>query len=554
MIYPAFQNTNITEWIDFSPSKIVFEGYENDFASTCVNAKTVFDSKGYTLYIYIVKENTRRTEYIEEAYRVTDEKYFITGRKDGENFRLTVIVSGKKSLFRALNRIVSMCADGKLPVGTVEDYPLFAKRGYIEGFYGNPWSHDNRKMMLELMSFYGMNTYYYAPKDDPYHRDKWDILYPENELSQLSEISGLCRENFVDFHFCIAPGLSMKYSSDEDFCKLTRKAEQLYGVGIKNFGILVDDIPENLSFEEDKIAFDGEAVNAHIYLINKFYSFIKSLDSECGLTVCPLVYHGSGEEYYVSKLGKNIPSEVSIFWTGKNICSQELTVREAIVFDNATNHRPLYWDNFPVNDCEMYNEMHIGYLSGRERCLFRYSEGIISNTMEFCLSSRIPLLTVSDYLWNPIAYKPFESWHNACEIVLGEYKETLMPFLDNLLTSCLKVENSPMLNATLGEAQQKLFAGDISGSLTVMNAYIDKLTKCCEMLRTLDNPMIHELMPWAEKQFIALEVIESSLVLFAEKSDENMQNAKDILKKYLAHPRTLCDFSLREFAERMQTL
>lgn len=554
MIYPGFQKSVITEWIDFSPAKIAVDGYERDFVSDKLCENINKKCKDDVLYIDVVRENTRRTEYIEEAYRITDEKYFICGEKNGDDFRMTITVSGKKSLFRAVNRIASMLAEGKFPVGTVEDYPLFAKRGYIEGFYGNPWSHENRKMMLELMSFYGMNTYYYAPKDDPYHRDKWDILYPEKELSQLSEISDLCRENFVDFHFCIAPGLSMKYSSEEDFDKLACKVKQLYGIGIKKFGLLVDDIPENLCFEEDKIAFDGEAVNAHIYLINKFYAFIKDLNSECGLTICPLVYHGSGEEYYVSKFGNGIPSDVSIFWTGKNICSQELTVREAVVFDNATNHKPLYWDNFPVNDCEMYNEMHIGYLSGRERYLFRYSEGLISNTMEYCLSSRIPLLTVSDYLWNPLAYSPYESWQNACKIVLGENKEVLMPFLDNMLTSCLKVENSPMLNSALGNAQQKLFAGDMPGAFAVMAEYTGKLTKCCETLRTLDNPMVKELMPWAEKQFIALEVIESSLSLLGEKSDENKQNATDILQKYLSHPKTLCDFSLREFAERMQTL
>ena len=554
MIYPAFQKSNVIEWAEFSPSKIVFEGYESDFANELIQKKSTPNGKGGTLYITLVKENTARTEYIDEAYRVTDEKFIISGEKDEEDFSLTVTVSGKKSLFRAINRIISMCNEGKLPVGTVEDYPLFAKRGYIEGFYGKTWSHKSRKMMLGLMSFFGMNTYYYAPKDDPYHRDKWDVLYPEKELSQLSEISEFCRENFVDFHFCIAPGLSMKYSSDEDFDKLARKAEQLYNVGIKNFGLLVDDIPENLYFDEDKLAFDGEAVNAHIYLVNKFYSFIKNLNPVCSLTVCPLVYHGSGEEYYVSKLGKGVPSDVSIFWTGKNICSQELTVKEAVIFENSTNHKPLYWDNFPVNDAEMYNEMHIGYINGREKDLYRYSEGIISNVMEYCLSSRIPLLTVCDYLWNPVAYKPFESWHKACEIILGKDKEVLMPFLDNLLTSCLKVENSPMLNQALNDAQQKLFAGDKLGAYSDITAYADVLNKCCETLKNLDNPMVSELMPWAEKQFIALEVIESSITLFADKSEENVKNADAVLKKYLAHPRTLCDFSLQAFAERMQTI
>lgn len=554
MIYPAFQKADISEWVELSPSEIVINGYESEFAKGILEKNCVLNCKGDALYIDVVKENTQRTEYISEAYRLTDEKFFITGKKSSGGINLTVTVSGKKSLFRAANRIAAMCNEKSFAVGIVEDYPLFAKRGYIEGFYGNPWSHENRKMMLGKMSFYGMNTYYYAPKDDPYHRDKWDELYPGKELSQLSEISELCRENFVDFHFCIAPGLSMKYSSEADFEKLSRKVKQLYTVGVKNFGLLVDDIPENLYFDEDKAAFDGEAVNAHVYLVNKLYAFLKGLSSECSLTVCPLVYHGTGEEYYISKLGRGIPSDVSLFWTGKNICSQEQTVKEAIIFENSTNHKPLYWDNFPVNDAEMYNEMHIGYLNGREKDLFRYSEGIISNTMEYCLSSIIPLLTVCDYLWNPVAYDGFESWQRACETVLGENKETLMPFLDNLLTSCLKVENSPMMNAALNDAQQMLFAGDLTGATAVMAEYTARLEKCCEALRTLDIPVISELRPWAEKQMIALDVIKSSLSLLGDNSDENKANANAILQKYLSHPRTLCDFSLQAFAERMQTL
>ncbi len=555
MIYPAFQKANIFEWIEFLPSEIVISGYESKFAEKTLNPKMTFSGKGEMLYVDIIKENTKQTEYIDEAYRLTDEKFLFKGEKCNGAMKLSITVSGKKSLFRALNRVVAMSRENKFPIGTAEDYPLFAKRGYIEGFYGNPWSHNARKTMIEKMSFYGMNTYYYAPKDDPYHRDKWDELYPEKELSQLSEISELCRENFVDFHFCIAPGLSMKYSSEADFGKLARKAEQLYKVGIKNFGLLVDDIPENLYFDEDKIAFGGEAVNAHVYLVNKFYIFLKNLSQDCALTVCPLVYHGTGEEYYISKLGRGIPSDVSVFWTGKNICSQELTVKEAIIFENATNHKPLYWDNFPVNDAEMYNEMHIGYINGREKDLFRYSEGVISNTMEYAVSSIIPLLTVCDYLWNPFAYDGYESWNRACEIALGkETKELLMPFFDNLLTSCLKVENSPMLNAALNDSQQMLFAGDMQGAISVMAEYTEKLEKCCEALKTLDSALISELRPWAEKQFIALDVIKLSLSLLTDNSDEKRENAKSVLREYLNHPKTLCDFSLQAFAERMLTI
>lgn len=552
MIYPAFQKTKITQWVDFSAAKAEISGFDSDYVREML--KNSLDCKGNKLYIEVLQENTRRLEYIEESRKISGEKYIIACEKSSDGLKITLTVSCRTGLFRAVNRIISMIKDKKFFIGEVEDYPLFATRGYIEGFYGKPWSHENRKMMLELMSFYGMNTYYYAPKDDPYHRDKWFELYPKQDLLALSELSALCEEKFIDFNFCIAPGLSMKYSSEEDFQKLACKAEQLYGVGIRNFGLLVDDIPEDLWFDEDKAAFGGEAVNAHIDLVNKFNDFLKQIDSRCRLTVCPLQYHGGGDEYYISKLGQGISGDIRLFWTGKNICSQELTVREAVVFENATNHKPLYWDNFPVNDAEMQNEMHIGYLNGREKDLFRYSEGIISNTMEFTLSSRIPLLTVCDYLWNPLAYDGFESWQKACEIVLGADKNTYMPFLDNLLTSCLKVENSPMLNEMLNLAQQQFFAGDLQGAGETAGAYITALENCCEKLKNVEIPMISELYPWAEKQFIALDLLKSAIAILAENSEENKAKTQEILQKYLAHPKTLCDFSLQAFAERMLTL
>lgn len=554
MIYPAYQKFSVSQWIDFDPEKVLVNGFDSEYAADYLGINQTEICKGNVLYIDIIKKNTKDTEYIDECCRVTDEKYLISAEKCDDGLHIFITVSCRKSLFRALCRIKGMINDEKFFIGDAEDYPLFAERGYIEGFYGNPWSFENRKMMIELLSFYGMNTHYYAPKDDPYHRDKWDELYPQKELSELSAMLEICKENFVDFYYCIAPGLSMQYSSEEDFEKLICKVNQLYDIGIRNFGLLVDDIPENLYFEKDKIAFDGDAVNAHIYLCNKFYSRIKALSSECKLTVCPLQYHGNGDEYYISKLGKGLSGGIKLFWTGKNICSQEITVREAVIFEYSTNRKPLYWDNFPVNDAEMYNEMHIGYIDGREKDLYRYSEGIISNTMEYTLSSRIPLLTVCDYLWNPAAYNGFESWQKACEIILGEDKETVMPFFDNLLTSCLKVENSPMLNACLNDAQQKYFDGDIDGARSVLIRYIMKLEKCCKYLETANTPMFSELSPWAEKQKIALDLIKSAAGILDGNSEKSKENTRVLLKNYLNHPKTLCDFSLQSFAERMLTL
>lgn len=554
MIYPSFANADITDTVKIVSPEIVVKGFDSEYAQERFELCKKEVCKANKLYVDISKESTRRTTYIEKANRLTDEKYFMDISADGDGINVNITVSCRKSLYRALNRIVSMINDGEMPLGSIEDYPLFEKRGYIEGFYGTPWTHANRKQMLRMMSFYGMNTYYYAPKDDPYHRSKWQELYPCKELEQLKELVDLCEDNFVEFGYCIAPGQSMMYSSEADYNKLCCKVEQLYVIGVRRFGLLVDDIPENLYYEQDKIAFDYEAVNAHIDLANKLNSYIKALSPDCRLTLCPLQYHGKGNEYYISKLGKGIDGDISLFWTGRNICSQELTVAEAVIFNDSTNRKPLYWDNFPVNDAEMYNEMHLGYIDGRDADLYRYSQGIISNTMQYCLSSEIPLLTVCDYLWNPKMYNGFESWQNACKIVFGVDCELIMPFADNLLTSCLKVENSPMLNAALAKAEQHFFAGDIESAKAVIAEYISALEKCCDYLKNVDNPVISELMPWADKQFIALEMLKSAVSLLDCNSPENKEKTSFLLEKYLNHPKTLCDFSLQAFTERMLSL
>ena len=71
-----------------------------------------------------------------------------------------------------LKRIFEQIADkGEKSVRelTVKDYAEIQFRGFIEGYYGNPWSHEDR---IDLMKFGGeikMNQYVFAPKDDPYH-------------------------------------------------------------------------------------------------------------------------------------------------------------------------------------------------------------------------------------------------------------------------------------------------------------------------------------------------------------------------------------------------
>ena len=49
-------------------------------------------------------------------------------------------------------------------------------------------SFSARRELIALASRNNMNTYFYAPKDDSYHRRRWRELYLEEELSQLADL------------------------------------------------------------------------------------------------------------------------------------------------------------------------------------------------------------------------------------------------------------------------------------------------------------------------------------------------------------------------------
>ena len=72
---------------------------------------------------------------------------------------------------------------------TVNDYADVITRGFIEGYYGNPWSTQNRVDLMTWGGYYKLNAYFYAPKDDPKHNAKWRELYTEDELRERSSRS-----------------------------------------------------------------------------------------------------------------------------------------------------------------------------------------------------------------------------------------------------------------------------------------------------------------------------------------------------------------------------
>lgn len=484
--------------------------------------------------ISITFADTKNTVYCEKAHRITDEKYILAIKENA----VSVECSGEKSAFYALCDIAKRIDENRLNCGEYICSPSFSARGYIEGFYGRPWSHESRKSVMTLMAKNRMNTVYYAPKDDRYHRELWRELYPGTELAKLKELADAASDYHMDFYWCIAPGLSMKYSDEADFHTLMTKTKQLYSIGIRRFGLLLDDIDEELEHEEDKAVY-GETVNAHIELINRYYSALLEIDGSIKLTVCPTLYHGKGNEYYISKLGQNVPSLVSLFWTGRDVCSRELTSFEALKFIEGTHHKPLYWDNYPVNDCSMFNEMHISPIINRDSDLRKYSEGIISNCMEYAECSKIPLITFADYLWDSESYNPQSSWENAINQVVGkENADKFIVFADHLYTSCLKDANSRRMYAEFDKIETEFKSGNIQKAFELAEKYIEKLTECKKFLMR-DEPICRELSKWSEKFFVACDIISKVFEFIRTKDEKLVAEILSLADKYSSMPARL---------------
>ena len=542
MIYPVLQKNNLTG-APVMLKSVKICGSFTELARKIFNDYGIDASEGYK--VLIKHSDTRETTYIDELRRLSAEKYVITVKADG----VIIEAATEKGAFRGINTLCKLIKDNSLCEGIVEDYPTFETRGYIEGFYGPTWEHSKRLSVMSLMARYGMNTYFYAPKDDAYHREKWRELYPEKDLADLKSLVDYAKENYFDFNWCIGPGLSYKYTSEEDFNLLISKIKSIYDIGVRGFGLLLDDIPWEFQYPEDAEKYDG-IVDAHVDLINKAYEALKAIDSTIKLTVCPTQYSGDENGYYITKFGKGIPSDVSMFWTGEEICSRVLTVRESQELFRSTDHKPLFWDNYPVNDCEMFQEMHLGAIQGRDKELYKSCEGLISNVMEYAECSKIPLMTIADYLWNPVAYNPDASLENAHREMLGDDTELFSYFADHLGVSCLTRYSSAFMSNTLARLNFLVSTGEKEQALKEFSDYNGKMRECLALISDDSKPIFAEMKKWVNKFSMCCDLLDAIRDVWASSTDENTARLAKLTEEYNMNGVSLTGFCLREAAEK----
>ena len=236
-------------------------------------------------------------------------------RIPADGFRLCVTASGRAEIScsnargeryadEALSRLTG--PEGTL-VAEVEDHPSFALRGIIEGFYGEPYAWEKRHDVIDFLSRHRMNAYFYAPKDDAYHRDLWREPYPQAWLDQIGALVRCAREKDIAFYYCLSPGKDFRFTAEEDYALLLKKYEQIAALGADKFAILFDDISAELS-PHDARQFSC-AAQAHCHVANFLSARLPHTGS---LIFCPTDYAQNTDTPYSRAIRKYLDRDICV--------------------------------------------------------------------------------------------------------------------------------------------------------------------------------------------------------------------------------------------------
>ncbi|XP_033992632.1 protein O-GlcNAcase [Trematomus bernacchii] len=269
--------------------------------------------------------------------------------------------------------------------------------GVVEGFYGRPWTMDQRKVLFQWMQSWGLNTYLYGPKDDLKHRLLWREVYSHEEEGQLRILIKEAQSRGVKFVYALSPGQDIVFSSSCDLTLLKRKLRQVSDLGCQAFAILFDDIDHSLC-QADSEAFSSFA-HAQVTITNEIYRF---LGEPPVFLFCPTEYCGSlcspsvSKSPYLQTVGEDLLPDITVIWTGTKVISRKLSVDCLSEVESVLQRPPLIWDNLHANDYDS-RRLFLGPFKGREPQLRSNLRGLLLNPNCEFEANYIPLHSLGSW-------------------------------------------------------------------------------------------------------------------------------------------------------------
>ncbi|KAK5848543.1 hypothetical protein PBY51_006148 [Eleginops maclovinus] len=269
--------------------------------------------------------------------------------------------------------------------------------GVVEGFYGRPWTMDQRKVLFQWMQSWGLNTYLYGPKDDLKHRLLWREVYSHEEEGQLRTLIKEAQSRGLKFVYALSPGQDIVFSSSSDLTLLKRKLRQVSDLGCQAFAILFDDIDHSMC-QADSEAFSSFA-HAQVTITNEIYRF---LGDPPVFLFCPTEYCGSlcspsvSKSPYLQTVGEDLLPDITVIWTGNKVISRKLSADCLAEVESVLQRPPLIWDNLHANDYDS-RRLFLGPFKGREPQLRSHLRGLLLNPNCEFEANYIPLHSLGSW-------------------------------------------------------------------------------------------------------------------------------------------------------------
>ncbi|MEU1281147.1 beta-N-acetylglucosaminidase domain-containing protein [Streptomyces sp. NPDC005805] len=425
--------------------------------------------------------------------------------------------AGEDGLFhgaQTLRQLVAGDGDGgaAVPGVVVRDWPGTAVRGITEGFYGRPWTREQRLAQLDFLGRTKQNRYLYAAGDDLYRQSMWREPYPAAQRAEFRALAERARSNHVTLAWAVAPAQSMCLSDDGDVRALTRKIDAMWALGFRAFQLQFQDV----SYTEWHCDRDAEtfgsgpeaAAKAQARVANTVARHLADRHPGAeALSVMPTEYYQDGATEYRTALAGALADGVRVAWTGVGVVPRTITGGELAGVRRAFDDRPLVtMDNYPINDYAQ-DRLFLGPLTGRDPAVATGSAVLLANAMEQASASRVPLFTAADYAWNPRGYRPGESWRAALDELAGgdrAAREALAVLAGNGASSILSPDaESAYLRPLLDAFWAARAAGDAGArerSAAELRKAFTAMREAPARLREVDGgSLARESRPWLDQ-------------------------------------------------------
>lgn len=243
-------------------------------------------------------------------------------------------------------------------------------QGYAEGYYGKLLSWQERLQILDTLQQLNLNTYYYAPKEDPWHRLEWRTPYEAVWRDNFREFCKQATERDIRVVAGVAPGLNFDFShlpDGRDFQLLKEKCEILLIEGADCISLLMDDIDADFDQRNGRFISEGAAHAALANTLAKSLSRSSILeaatkpDNDCTSGLClwvtPRIYADeltAEAPEYLHDFMSTLDQHHVVLYCGSDVVARQIDAHSlnSLRVDGTAGveHEVVIWDNLYAND------------------------------------------------------------------------------------------------------------------------------------------------------------------------------------------------------------